>query len=354
MKVGIFVSGILLLMAFSIFIVGGSTKMLEQRYVLNGAWEDVAGLKEGAVVRLAGWDVGQVSKIEFSDDLGVKEIFVELKIMTSYQVRIRKDSEARIDTVGVLGDKYVSISMGDPAVPQLKDSDWINTQAALDVLEYTKRVEEVLNSTASIGKKVDNLLGSRSETESASLSRSFDHLEELLSAAEKGGGLLHALVYDAGMTTSVTNTLKNLESASLDFRGVTSEIRRGDGLANELIYGNDGAKLASELGQLASAITGITGDLRNSDSLLHSILYDPEKAGLVDDLAATAEALRTTSEAISGGDGTLGLLSRDPALYEDLRALVGGAQRNKLLRAYIRRTVQQGEEANAGSWQPVE
>ena len=36
------------------------------------------------------------------------------------------------------------------------------------------------------------------------------------------------------------------------------------------------------------------------------------------------------------------------------QALVGGAQRNKLLRAYIRKTVKKGEAANAGPWEPAD
>ena len=45
-------------------------------------------------------------------------------------------------------------------------------------------------------------------------------------------------------------------------------------------------------------------------------------------------------------------MAHDPALYEDLRALVGGAQRNKLLRAYIRKTIEKGEAVNASAWTP--
>ena len=75
---------------------------------------------------------------------------------------------------------------------------------------------------------------------------------------------------------------------------------------------------------------------------------------MIDDLADTVSSLRRTSESIEQGEGTLGLLAHDPALYEDLRALVGGAQRNKLLRSYIRKTIQKGEEVNAGAWAPVE
>ena len=88
--------------------------------------------------------------------------------------------------------------------------------------------------------------------------------------------------------------------------------------------------------------------------MVHAMIYDADKAQVVDDLAATVASLRKTSEALENGQGSLGLLAHDPALYEDLRALVGGAQRNKLLRNYIRQTIEKGEVVNAGAWAPQE
>jgi len=353
-RVGLFVTFLTLAMAVTLFVLGGSSDLLEDRYTLNGSWQDVAGLKEGSVVELAGIQVGEVSSIQVSDDLGVKEIFVQMKLMSRYQERIRRDSEARIDTVGVLGDKKVAISMGSKDEPILEDGDWIRTRAAIDFLAYQTRVTDILNSTSSIGHKVDLMLGRDEDAAQASLATSFDHLEELLREAKEGDGLVNALVYDDQMTGKVDRTLTNLESMSGSLRDVAEEVRTGDGLANELIYGDDGAALAEELSRLASALHELTTDLKNEESLLNSVIYDPEKAQLIDDLAATADALRATSEAIESGDGTLGLLARDPALYEDLRALVGGAQRNKLLRAYIRKTVKKGEATNAGPWEPAD
>ena len=137
-KVGVFVIGLSVTVLGTIFVLGGSTEMLEDRYTLQGKWEDVAGLKEGAVVRLAGWDVGEVKSIEFSDSLEQKELTVQMTVMARYQTRIRADSEARIDTVGVLGDKYVAISMGSPSQQGLNDLDFITTRAPLDFLGYTK------------------------------------------------------------------------------------------------------------------------------------------------------------------------------------------------------------------------
>jgi len=352
-KVGIFVIGLLVAMGLTLFVVGGSSDLLKDRYVLRASYSDVSGLKPGAVVRLAGYDVGEVAQIQFSDDLGVKEMLVEMKVMAEYQPRIRKDSVARIDTVGVLGDKYVSISIGDPSQPELQDGEWIEAKDPIDFLEYSKKATGILDSTTNIAHKVDLMLGDDSEAAKASLARSFSHLESLLEATKSGNGLLHAIVYDDGMTKKVNSTLTNLEGMSSDLRTTTQALRHGDGLAHELVYGNDGKQLAKDLSEVSAALSELTRDIKNKDSLVHALLYDPSKKQMVDDLAVTASALRKTSEAIEAGDGTIGMLANDPALYEDLRALVGGAQRNKLLRAYIRKTVEKGEEVNAGPWEPA-
>lgn len=352
-KVGVFVVGLAIAGGLTLFLLGGSSDLLRDRYTLHAAYADVSGLKPGAVVRLAGYDVGEVTSINFSDDLGVKDMLVSMKIMAEFQPRIRKDSQARIDTVGVLGDKYVSISIGDTSKEVLADGDWIDAKDPIDFLEYSKKATGILDSTENIAHKVDLMLGDDSEAAKASLARSFAHLESLLEASKSGDGLLHAIVYDDGMTRKVSNTLSNLEGMSADLRSTTQEIRHGDGIAHELVYGDEGRKLAVELSDLAQALGAISRDIKNEESLVHSLLYDPSKKQLVDDLAVTAAALKSTSEAIERGDGTIGLLANDPALYEDLRALVGGAQRNKLLRAYIRKTVEKGEAANAGPWEPA-
>jgi phospholipid/cholesterol/gamma-HCH transport system substrate-binding protein len=336
-----------------VFILGGSSELLQDRYILHGKWQDVAGLKEGAVVRLAGWDVGEVKSIEFSDSLEQRELTVGMSIMERYKPRIRIDSEARIDTVGVLGDKYVSISMGSPSEEGLQHGEFISTRAPLDFLGYTKKFEDILHNTSSISHKFDLMLGTDVEAEQAKLGASMAHIEDLLTGISQGSGLLNTLVYDEDLSRRVKSILINLDSASAGMSGVVNEVTSGDGLAHEMIYGGEGASLARELGALANALGQLTDDIRNEDSMVHALIYDPDKAKVIDDLAAAVQSLRRTSAALENGKGSLGLLAHDPALYEDLRALVGGAQRNKLLRSYIRKTIEKGEEVNAGAWAPA-
>ena len=115
-------------------------------------------------------------------------------------------------------------------------------------------------------------------------------------------------------------------------------------MAHELIYGSDGEKLAKQLLNVSIAVDGLLSDIQQSDSLINALIYDPEQKKILEDLAATAATVRQLSENLRTGEGTAALLLRDPALYEDLRGLVGGAQRNKLLRSYLRRTIEENEK----------
>ena len=368
-KVGLFVSFLIVMMGGTLFLVSGSTKIFEEIYYLNASWNDVAGLKEGSVVRLSGIDVGEVTMIKFlenADETERNKIHVTLSIEQKFQHRIRqcsskdgfteeeiihKSSMARIDSIGVLGDKYVSINTGDPDCRQLELEDWIDTIEALDIISYTKKVTGILNNTDDISYKVNAILGSKADVEATSLASSLQDLKDITNEIKTGNGLLHALVYDEKLTKKIDSTLTNLEKSSKDIESAISEIKTGDGLAHELIYGNDGEKLAKDLQNVSIALNGLINDIRNEDSLIHTLVYDETRIQIVDDLAVTASALKETSQKITDGDGTMALLLRDPVLYEDLRALVGGAQRNKLLRSYIRKTVEQNELEKSKSWE---
>ncbi|MCB9762168.1 MAG: MCE family protein [Alphaproteobacteria bacterium] len=388
-KVGIFVFMTLVLGALAVFMLGGSSDMFEERYTLFAGFDDVGGMREGAVVRVAGVDVGEVTKIVFHDvdprlrfdeapivdgtprlgqeELPNKAIHVTLSVMTKFSSRIRENTIARIETEGMLGDKYVSLSMGLPVSvmrePEsgetqeilnqpLADKSWLQVQESVQLVEYQKQANEVLANIQDISKKVNLAMGSDQDATKASLANVVSSIDALLVEAKEGDGLIHALVYDEALARQLKRTVGNLESASAELSNIVTEVRTGEGLANTLIYGEQGDELARQLGDVAQAMEKLVKDIESEDSLVHALVYDPERAAMVEDLHATATSLRTIAESIENGEGTAGLLATDPTLYEDLRALVNGAQRNKLLRAYIRKTVREGESTRAEPWTP--
>ena len=58
-------------------------------------------------------------------------------------------------------------------------------------------------------------------------------------------------------------------------------------------------------------------------------------------------------EKINDGTGTIGALVNDTALYDNVKSLVGGANRNRIIRNLVRKTVESGqEEENAPAAKP--
>jgi phospholipid/cholesterol/gamma-HCH transport system substrate-binding protein len=53
--------------------------------------------------------------------------------------------------------------------------------------------------------------------------------------------------------------------------------------------------------------------------------------------------LRDVMERVNRGEGTVGGLMTDPAIYNDLRSLFGRANRNKLLKAVVRSTLEKND-----------
>lgn len=358
-RVGLFVSLLFALLGGTLFMVSGSTKIFEEHYVLNAMWYDVAGLKQGSMVRLSGIDVGEVTELKFSETEHGK-IHVKLSISQQFQHRIRQctpseefpmdsdtaskqSSVARIDSIGVLGDKYVSISVGDPECAQMEQDEWIRTVEALDIISYTKKVTGILNNTDDISNKVNNILGSNEEIEAASLANSLKDLEAITKEIKEGNGLIHTLIYDKELTNRINSIMRKLDNSATNLDDAIANVKTGDGLAHELIYGKNGESLAKQLQAVSGALEKLVTDIQTEEGLITALIYDDSKKHILDDLAETATLLKETSDTLQNGNGTAALLMRDPALYEDLRSLVGGAQRNKLLRSYIRMTVEQNE-----------
>ncbi|MDP2315542.1 MAG: MlaD family protein [Pseudomonadota bacterium] len=349
-KVGLFVLVFLALIAAASFILGGGEDIFAKNYLLHTSYQDVKGMKVGAVVRLAGMDVGEVSRVEFSKDEQVKEIEVDLRIRDEYQPRIREDSVATIQQIGVLGDMYVSITVGSADKIALADDAHIKGVAALDMLSYADKATEIVANASSISKKVDLMLGSDEAASRAEIAKSIENIGLLLADAKEGKGIIHTLVYDKAAAAKVTSILANVDGITADVKDITRQVKTGDGLVTSLLYGKNGDVLTTRISDAVAAVEGLIGDVRTKDSMAHSLLYDPEGARIVKELQGAAVSLRGITDAVNAGEGTAGLLVRDPQLYEDLRVLLGGAQRNALLRAYIRATVERGRDENGAAW----
>ncbi|MEC7985531.1 MAG: MlaD family protein, partial [Myxococcota bacterium] len=340
-----------------------------KRYTLITEWKDVSGLKVGATVRLSGWDVGEVTGIEFASQ-SKRTLIVTMSIERQYQHLIRQcspeqenpedpmrsppkvSSEARIDTIGILGDKLVTINIGDSECTQIPNSGFIRAEEAIDIVAYAKKVTSIVNQLDSIGRKVDIMLGTEDDARktSKSIANSVQNLEEMTKEIKEGEGLIHAILYDKKLARNISSSLDNLNEATSSLNQSVQVLETGDGVAHELIYGHNGREAVLEIRNAATTLSRLAEDFEKSNSLAYTLLYDPSQKEILNEIKVTIDELKMASQNLNEGDGTAALLLRDPTLYEDLRTLVGGAKRNKMLRSFIRWTIQESEHRNNNQW----
>jgi phospholipid/cholesterol/gamma-HCH transport system substrate-binding protein len=131
--VGIFIIvGIVSLIYLSVSL-GGIKLFGDDEYNVFASFDSVTGLKVGAKVEIAGVEVGKVSGIELDEDQAV----VEMDILNN--VKIADDSVASIRTQGIIGDKYVKLSLGGSDEYIENAGDIFETESAISLEELVSK-----------------------------------------------------------------------------------------------------------------------------------------------------------------------------------------------------------------------
>ncbi len=99
LKIGVMAIIAIALTAILVVSVGGASGFAWQRYSLKTTFDNVQGLKSGAIVRVAGVEVGKVTDV----DLKGTGVEVGLSIKKENQSRITTDSRATIGSMSLLG-----------------------------------------------------------------------------------------------------------------------------------------------------------------------------------------------------------------------------------------------------------
>ena len=179
-RIGAFIlSGLLVFFAI-IYLLGAQGRYFERKYDLVAEFTEVGGLIEGATVRLAGVQIGRVTAVELPEQPGGK-VRVTVTIARRFSERVRRDSEAKISTQGLLGDKIVEITIGTTAAPALKPGDILATQDSVEMQQMFKAGAETLQTVKELA---------------ASLKTTAERVDRITREVETGKGLVHALVYD--------------------------------------------------------------------------------------------------------------------------------------------------------------
>jgi phospholipid/cholesterol/gamma-HCH transport system substrate-binding protein len=298
----------LVLFVLGVYFVGDQVGLFSRKYTLYTYMENVSGLQPGAPVRLAGVNVGSVESVEFippadadsldalyremyGDSLGNRNLEIRLAINTGVQDRITTSSSAKIGTIGLLGDKYVAIDVGQPDDPILKEGQIVLNELPLDY--------EALIARGAAA--VEELVQSISNT------------EQILGKVNEGQGTLGLLINDDRLYE---------DWVELSRRGAATmeRIEAGEGALGRLL--ND-PTLYREMVAVTQELQQLAQRIKAGEGTIGKLLDDPTLYQRMTELVVRGENLLNQ---VNEGQGTAGKLLNDDDLYERLNKFVVDTQ----------------------------
>ncbi len=127
--VGIFMIVGIACSAYLLLELGELEVLKKDSYTVNAYFSSVAGLKQGAVIEMAGVEIGTVDSVS----LDMERLLAKVVLRFRGEVILAEDVIASVKTSGIIGDKYITLSPGGSEV-RLNPGDTIfNTESAIDI-----------------------------------------------------------------------------------------------------------------------------------------------------------------------------------------------------------------------------
>jgi phospholipid/cholesterol/gamma-HCH transport system substrate-binding protein len=265
---------------------------------VTAAFDSVKELKVGDPVRLAGYNIGRVERMEPAAT--EPKIIVHLKLNESDAARVKTDSRASIQFTGLMGQNFVSISFGSPEAPPIDPTKTgtLETDPQPDLSMLMSKLDEAASGIERLTQTVkpdtlQNLIGplndflrDNSPRISGILSNTEIVTAQVARQVTAGEGTIGKLIqdpalYDTALAAvgNLSETAGKIDATLADARGVIGQVSEGQGTLGKLL--NDEALYAETTG----AMTNLHGILRK----------------------------------INMGQGSVGLLVNDEAFYRNMK-----------------------------------
>jgi phospholipid/cholesterol/gamma-HCH transport system substrate-binding protein len=285
--VGAFVIGGLLLFTTGLFLIGNRRMLFTETFQVYAEFAEVAALDNGATVRVAGLDAGEVENIRVPT--GPKGRFrVRMRVREDLHPLIRLDSVATIQNDGLVGNKYVQIESGSEQSPVVPDTGTIHSREPFDIADLMQKMSDTIDTVntmlVEVKKNVDTALASVSDvaTEAqdlmhdvsgdvrtilATTHRMTSDLTAIVDGVRNGRGSIGKLVNDDSLYASIKAMMADAEKAVANVREASEQAKGAI------------ADLRGEGGP----VKGVTGHLQETLAAARDVMTD---------LAENTEALK--------------------------------------------------------------
>jgi phospholipid/cholesterol/gamma-HCH transport system substrate-binding protein len=323
-KVGILILVSLGILAAFVLIMGGLS--FEKTYTVYVDFDNPGGLQSGAPVRIAGVKCGKVSELAFMggkiDPKTNRRALVRAKLAIEQRVKesIHEDADFYVTTQGVLGEQFLAIEPGSPQKPVLQENTIVKgiDPPRLDL--FLAKAYELLDTTMTSIKNNRELI-SEIATNTAGLLKGLnvtlndnrERINRIVANVEKITEEAQTLTVHARQNyvdnPKIMRTIDNVDK-------LTTDIQRDSGPLLK-----DAREAMANVNR-ASKVVGGEEEQQKLKKTLDDVAQLAARAN------ATAADAQQIVQHIKKGNGTVGALVMDEAIYDDVQEMVRDLKHN--------------------------
>ena len=309
LKIGIIAVAAIALASMLIVAVGaGAGGLFGGRYELKTRFSNVQGLKSGAVVRVAGVEVGKVDEVT----LAGSEVEVRLKVNEENKSRITEQSRASIGSLSLLGEPVIDISPSTQG-RQLQDGDFLPAGRApgqlADVAEgatqalsqVTGIMQDIRSGRGTVGKLFTD------DQVYKEVNGLIESAGTVASELARGKGTMGMLVRDPAAYNRLNGALGYLQDS-------LQRINAGEGSLGKLLKED---ALARSLTSASANVDQVTARLNRNDNTMGRLLTERELYDKINSLSGKIDAV---TDGLQKGEGSAGRFLKDKELYDHVNA----------------------------------
>lgn len=286
-KIGIFIFLGVAILVLAVFLIGDKSALFSSTFSVKAYFNDVQGLKTGATVLLSGIDVGSVSDIEILDRSGKVEVTMD--IVEDVRQFIKTDTEASIETEGLVGNKVVVLKIGSASAEQIKKGGTIKSKEPISFAQVIEETQGIMQYTKEMTRDLAEIVGrvNRGEGSIGKLLVDEELYENATQLTESADQSLQAITKEINdltvlfteLGTGVENVVDNVNKAVLNTDSLIAGIKEGKGVLGQLIV--SGSNFDTAFATAVKNITATTEDTRlaasrlaeNMEALKHNWLF---------------------------------------------------------------------------------
>jgi phospholipid/cholesterol/gamma-HCH transport system substrate-binding protein len=308
LKIGVMAVTALALTAMLIVAVGGASGFAWERYDLKTSFENVQGLKSGAIVRVAGVEVGKVTSV----DLKGTGVEVVLSLKKENMTRVTSESRASIGSMSLLGEPLIDVSPSSAGTP-LKDGDFIKSNkpatqisdvagsANEGIVEATALLKDIRGGKGTIGKFFTD------EAVYRELNAFIESANRVTASINNGRGTLGKFANDP-------QAYNNANAALADLKEMTRRINAGEGSLGQFLKDD---KLAKSLTATTGNFEQVSGRMNRNDNTMGKLFTEKE---LYDRINSTMSRIDDLTKNLNAGQGTAGQFLQNKEMYDNMNA----------------------------------